>query len=206
MPVITSLPQSCGIHRKVTSLLWVRSDLIIWLSAGKSRSFFSHDDFANNFILPSSLKGDENGTVALVDTKNPDSALSSTVHARSITGFAFSTHRYSLICWRRMCDYIYLKALFVFWVTPMRLLVLVFSSRLIVKNRVNLTTSHFWQDVCECTWEHFCSIQNYWPTHCGDFSIYSHLCLKKDYLLSNTNRIFLFSVLATCQMMMKTFL
>ncbi|KFV17767.1 Methylosome protein 50, partial [Tauraco erythrolophus] len=36
--------------------------------------------------------GDENGTVALVDTKNPDSALSSTVHVRSITGFAFSTH------------------------------------------------------------------------------------------------------------------
>ncbi|XP_026719911.1 methylosome protein 50, partial [Athene cunicularia] len=41
--------------------------------------------------------GDENGTVALVDTKNPDSALSSTVHARSITGFAFSTHSSPLL-------------------------------------------------------------------------------------------------------------
>ncbi|KAM6114353.1 methylosome protein WDR77 [Phoenicopterus ruber ruber] len=41
--------------------------------------------------------GDENGTVALVDTKNPDSALSATVHARSITGFAFSTHSSPLL-------------------------------------------------------------------------------------------------------------
>ncbi|XP_047927110.2 methylosome protein WDR77 [Anser cygnoides] len=41
--------------------------------------------------------GDENGTVALVDTKNPDSALSSTVHARRITGFAFSTHSSPLL-------------------------------------------------------------------------------------------------------------
>uniref|UniRef100_A0A8C0FFM9 Methylosome protein WDR77 n=1 Tax=Bubo bubo TaxID=30461 RepID=A0A8C0FFM9_BUBBB len=41
--------------------------------------------------------GDENGTVALVDTKNPDSALSSTVHARSITGFAFSAHSSPLL-------------------------------------------------------------------------------------------------------------
>ncbi|NXT23874.1 MEP50 protein, partial [Syrrhaptes paradoxus] len=41
--------------------------------------------------------GDENGTVALVDTKNPDSALSSAVHARSITGFAFSTHSSPLL-------------------------------------------------------------------------------------------------------------
>ncbi|NXD12040.1 MEP50 protein, partial [Nothocercus nigrocapillus] len=36
--------------------------------------------------------GDENGTVALVDTKMPDSALSAAVHSRSITGFAFSAH------------------------------------------------------------------------------------------------------------------
>ncbi|XP_010163185.2 methylosome protein 50 [Antrostomus carolinensis] len=41
--------------------------------------------------------GDENGTVALVDTKNPDSALSSTVHTRSITGFAFSAHSSPLL-------------------------------------------------------------------------------------------------------------
>lgn len=112
VPVITSLPQSCGIHTKVTSLLWVRGDLITWLAADKSRSFFSHDNFANIFVLFSSPEGDESGTVALVDTKNPDSALSSTVHARNITGFAFSTHRYSLIYWHRMCDYIHLGPLF----------------------------------------------------------------------------------------------
>ncbi|KAH0618925.1 hypothetical protein JD844_018474, partial [Phrynosoma platyrhinos] len=38
------------------------------------------------------FEGDESGTVALVDTKNADSALSSPVHSRSITGFAFSAH------------------------------------------------------------------------------------------------------------------
>ncbi|OXB84418.1 UNVERIFIED_CONTAM: hypothetical protein H355_010845 [Colinus virginianus] len=41
--------------------------------------------------------GDESGTVALVDTKNPDSALSSTVHARRVTGFAFSAHSSPLL-------------------------------------------------------------------------------------------------------------
>lgn len=59
------------------------------------RSFYSRDSFADNLIL-SSPKGDESGTVALVDTKNPDSALSSIVHARRVTGFAFSAHRYCL--------------------------------------------------------------------------------------------------------------
>lgn len=137
MPVITSLPQSCGIHRKVTSLLWVRSDLITWLWPDKSRSSFSHDNFANNLIPSSSLEGDESGTVALVDTKNPESALSSSVHDRRITGFAFSAHRYSLIYWHGMCDYIHLKALFVFRVKNVRVLVLVFLSRAIIKNRVN---------------------------------------------------------------------
>ncbi|NXI53715.1 MEP50 protein, partial [Chloroceryle aenea] len=41
--------------------------------------------------------GDENGTVALVDTKNPDSALSSSVHVRSIRRFAFSAHSSPLL-------------------------------------------------------------------------------------------------------------
>lgn len=41
--------------------------------------------------------GDESGTVALVDTKNPDSALSSIVHARRVTGFAFSAHSSPLL-------------------------------------------------------------------------------------------------------------
>ncbi|KFQ19547.1 Methylosome protein 50, partial [Merops nubicus] len=41
--------------------------------------------------------GDESGTVALVDRRNPDSALSSSVHTRSITGFAFSAHSSPLL-------------------------------------------------------------------------------------------------------------
>ncbi|KFV61341.1 Methylosome protein 50, partial [Dryobates pubescens] len=41
--------------------------------------------------------GDESGTVALVDTKNPDAALSSSVHIRSVTGFAFSAHSSPLL-------------------------------------------------------------------------------------------------------------
>lgn len=169
--------------------------------------FFSHDNFANNLILPSSLKGDENGTVALVDTKNPDSALSSTVHARSITGFAFSTHRYSLMYWHRMCDYIYLKALFVFRVKPMRALVLVFlPGRSIVKNRVNQTTSHFFDKKCVNVHENTSAVFRVTDPLTGDFSDYSHFCLRKDYLLSETNRIFSLTVLATCHMMMKKFL
>ncbi|KAJ7427915.1 Methylosome protein 50 [Willisornis vidua] len=44
-----------------------------------------------------SYRGDESGTVALVDTKNPDSALSAAVHTRSITGFAFSAHSSPLL-------------------------------------------------------------------------------------------------------------
>lgn len=125
-----------------------------YLTFTRQIKVFLFYNFTNNFVLPSSLKGDENGTVALVDTKNPDSALSSTVHARSITGFAFSTHRYSLIYWHGTCDYIHLKALFVFRVKPMGVPVLVsLSRRSIANNRVNQATSHFWQ-VCEYTQEH----------------------------------------------------
>ncbi|POI22465.1 hypothetical protein CIB84_013787, partial [Bambusicola thoracicus] len=69
----------------------------VQLSRDKSRSFFSRDSFADNLILSSSPKGDESGTVALVDTKNPDSALSSIVHARRVTGFAFSAHSSPLL-------------------------------------------------------------------------------------------------------------
>lgn len=187
MPVITSLPQSCGIHRKVTSLLWVRSDLITWLWADKSRSSFSHDNFANNLVLSSSLEGNESGTVALVDTRNPESALSSTVHDRRITGFAFSAHRYSLIYWQGTCDYIHFKALFVFRVKNVRVLVLVFLSRGIIKNRVNQCLTF---DMKCVNVQNTCCVQGYWPTHWGDFSDYSHPCFKKDYLLFETNRIF----------------
>ncbi|KFP77775.1 Methylosome protein 50, partial [Acanthisitta chloris] len=51
-----------------------------------------HPQKSDVFVL-----GDESGTVALVDTKNPDSALSAAVHIRSITGFAFSTHSSPLL-------------------------------------------------------------------------------------------------------------
>ncbi|NXK89786.1 MEP50 protein, partial [Formicarius rufipectus] len=51
-----------------------------------------HPQKSDIFVL-----GDESGTIALVDTKNPDSALSATVHARSITGFAFSAHSSPLL-------------------------------------------------------------------------------------------------------------
>ncbi|NWV07670.1 MEP50 protein, partial [Ptilonorhynchus violaceus] len=51
-----------------------------------------HPQKSDVFVL-----GDESGTVALVDTKNPDSALSAAVHARSITGFAFSAHSSPLL-------------------------------------------------------------------------------------------------------------
>ncbi|XP_053249454.1 methylosome protein 50 isoform X2 [Podarcis raffonei] len=46
---------------------------------------------------PATRIGDESGTVVLVDTKNTDSALSSPVHSRSITGFAFSAHSSPLL-------------------------------------------------------------------------------------------------------------
>ncbi|XP_027550922.1 methylosome protein 50 [Neopelma chrysocephalum] len=55
-------------------------------------SIMWHPQKSDIFVL-----GDESGTVALVDTKNPDSALSATVHARSITGFAFSAHSSPLL-------------------------------------------------------------------------------------------------------------
>ncbi|XP_014456601.1 methylosome protein WDR77 [Alligator mississippiensis] len=51
-----------------------------------------HPQQSDTFIL-----GDENGTVAVVDTKNPDSALSSAVHSQTVTGFAFSTHSSPLL-------------------------------------------------------------------------------------------------------------
>ncbi|XP_066481076.1 methylosome protein WDR77 [Tiliqua scincoides] len=51
-----------------------------------------HPHRTDTFVL-----GDENGTVALVDTKNPNSVASSAVHSRSITGFAFSAHSSSLL-------------------------------------------------------------------------------------------------------------
>ncbi|KAF4796182.1 hypothetical protein TURU_086404 [Turdus rufiventris] len=52
---------------------------------------------ADRGILVASDSGDESGTVALVDTKNPDSALSAAVHTRGITGFAFSAHSSPLL-------------------------------------------------------------------------------------------------------------
>ncbi|XP_062365513.1 methylosome protein WDR77 isoform X3 [Cinclus cinclus] len=51
-----------------------------------------HPQKSDIFVL-----GDESGTVALVDTKNPDSALSTAVHTRAITGFAFSAHSSPLL-------------------------------------------------------------------------------------------------------------
>uniref|UniRef100_A0A8D0GK05 Methylosome protein WDR77 n=1 Tax=Sphenodon punctatus TaxID=8508 RepID=A0A8D0GK05_SPHPU len=53
--------------------------------------------FAVWFYSGGNKLGDEMGTVALVDTKNPDSALSSAVHSQSVTGFAFSTHSSPLL-------------------------------------------------------------------------------------------------------------
>ncbi|XP_066060087.1 methylosome protein WDR77 [Chamaea fasciata] len=55
-------------------------------------SIMWHPQKSDIFVL-----GDESGTVALVDTKNPDSALSSAVHTRGITGFAFSAHSSPLL-------------------------------------------------------------------------------------------------------------
>lgn len=92
VPVITSLPQSCGIHRKVTSLSWVRT---CTLTRQMEAAVFTGQFFLQ--LGCPSLAGDESGTVALVDTKNPDSALSAAVHTRGITGFAFSAHRYGVI-------------------------------------------------------------------------------------------------------------
>uniref|UniRef100_A0A8D2MRK0 Methylosome protein WDR77 n=1 Tax=Zonotrichia albicollis TaxID=44394 RepID=A0A8D2MRK0_ZONAL len=51
-----------------------------------------HPQKSDIFVL-----GDESGTVALVDTKNPDSALSAAVHTQAITGFAFSAHSSPLL-------------------------------------------------------------------------------------------------------------
>ncbi|XP_030398826.1 methylosome protein 50 [Gopherus evgoodei] len=61
-------------------------------SAYLPTSVMWHPQQSDTFVL-----GDENGTVALVDTKNPDSALSSAVHSQTITGFAFSTHSSPLL-------------------------------------------------------------------------------------------------------------
>lgn len=94
--VLIFLPHWCGIHIKLTLLYWVRRiswcmlsrlcnqclALFVWL--GNVSAFHCHSE------------GDETGTVALLDTKNPDSVVSSAVHSRSITGFAFSAHRYDL--------------------------------------------------------------------------------------------------------------
>ncbi|KAJ7331763.1 hypothetical protein JRQ81_013943 [Phrynocephalus forsythii] len=56
-------------------------------SSNLPTSLVWHPHQSDTFVL-----GDESGTVALVDMKNADSALSSPVHSRGITGFAFSTH------------------------------------------------------------------------------------------------------------------
>uniref|UniRef100_A0A8C0H138 Methylosome protein WDR77 n=1 Tax=Chelonoidis abingdonii TaxID=106734 RepID=A0A8C0H138_CHEAB len=61
-------------------------------SAYLPTSVMWHPQQSDMFVL-----GDENGTVALVDTKNPDFALSSGVHSQTITGFAFSTHSSPLL-------------------------------------------------------------------------------------------------------------
>lgn len=132
------------------------------------------DSFANNLILPFSFKGDENGTVALVDTKNPDSALSSTVHARRITGFAFSTHRYGLRYRCSACDYIPLKAILFFRVKHREVLDLVILQRMISsKEQSKLNKVWFWR----CVNVRFCSIWN-WPIHRRDFSYSTHLTLR----------------------------
>ncbi|NWV24686.1 MEP50 protein, partial [Origma solitaria] len=84
-----------------TSVMWhpQKSDIFV---LGKDLDFTRQikvvivtGQFLGNFIP--SLAGDESGTVALVDTKNPDSALSAAVHTRSITGFAFSAHSSPLL-------------------------------------------------------------------------------------------------------------
>ncbi|KAL8160771.1 UNVERIFIED_CONTAM: Methylosome protein 50 [Gekko kuhli] len=61
-------------------------------SSNLSTSLVWHPHQNDTFVL-----GDENGTVVLVDTKKPDSALSTDVHSRSVTGFAFSAHSSPLL-------------------------------------------------------------------------------------------------------------
>uniref|UniRef100_A0A098LXB7 Methylosome protein WDR77 n=1 Tax=Hypsiglena sp. JMG-2014 TaxID=1550645 RepID=A0A098LXB7_9SAUR len=56
-------------------------------SCNLSTSLAWHPHQNDTFVL-----GDESGMIALIDTKNPDTIISSTVHSRSITGFAFSAH------------------------------------------------------------------------------------------------------------------
>ncbi|XP_042320963.1 methylosome protein 50 [Sceloporus undulatus] len=56
-------------------------------SSNLPTSLMWHPHRSDTFVL-----GDESGRVALVDMKNADSVLSSPVHSRSITGFAFSAH------------------------------------------------------------------------------------------------------------------
>lgn len=97
---VSSLAVCSACNYLPTSVMWhpQKSDIFV---LGKSLDshqanqgrYFDRTVFAVNFNPPS-LPGDEGGTVALVDTKNPDSALSAAVHTRGITGFAFSAHGY----------------------------------------------------------------------------------------------------------------
>uniref|UniRef100_A0A8D0DHZ5 Methylosome protein WDR77 n=1 Tax=Salvator merianae TaxID=96440 RepID=A0A8D0DHZ5_SALMN len=61
-------------------------------SSNLPTSLMWHPHQSDTFVL-----GDESGSIVLVDTKKADSAISSPVHSRSITGFAFSAHSSPLL-------------------------------------------------------------------------------------------------------------